>query len=69
MDIGTGIAVAGVSLTALGVFYRIMPPRTSCDSKHCQDHSGIVESIKGINSWLGKIDGKVDLILRNGKGQ
>jgi len=68
MDLGTGIAIAGISFTALGVFYRIVPPRGGCDSKHCQDHSGMVESIKGINSWMSKIDGKVDKLLRNGTG-
>ena len=67
MEIGTGIAVAGISFAALGVLYRIVPPR--CSSNHCQDHSGVIKSIENIDAWLCKIDEKVTALLRNGKGQ
>jgi hypothetical protein len=70
MEIGTGIAIAGIAFSAMGIFYRIIPPKSPLDGRqHCQDHSGIVEGLKAANVWLSKIDGKVDQLLRNGRGQ
>jgi len=68
MDIGTAIAVCGGCFSVVAIVFKVFPQR-QCEGKHCQDHSGIVESVKSVNSWLGKIDGKVDQLLRNGKGQ
>jgi len=67
MDIGTAIAICGVCFSVVAIVFKVVTPRR-CQNEHCQDHSGVVEALKGVNAWLGKIDGKVDKLLRNGTG-
>jgi len=67
VDIGTAIAICGVCFSVVAIVFKVVSPRP-CTKEHCQDHSGVVEAIKGVNSWLSKIDGKVDKLLRNGMG-
>ena len=67
MDIGTAIAICGGCFSVVAIVFKVVPPRP-CTKDHCHDHSGVVEALKGVNAWLGKIDGKVDKLLRNGSG-
>jgi len=69
MDIGTAIAVCGISFSAAAIVFKIVPDKKKCEADHCQDHSGVIKSIENIDSWLCKIDEKVTALLRNGKGQ
>jgi hypothetical protein len=68
MDVGTSIAICGGCFSVVAIVFKLVPPR-KCNEAHCQDHSGIVQSISGVNTWLKSIDDKVTLILKNGKGQ
>ena len=63
MDIGTGIAVAGIGFSVVGIVYRIIPTR---NEEHCPDHSGICKSIEALTAWLAKIELKLDRVIERG---
>lgn len=67
VDIGTAIAICGACFSVVAIVFKVVTPR-QCAKEHCQDHSGVVEALKTVNTSLNKIDVKVDKLLRNGTG-
>lgn len=78
MEIGSGVAIAGISFSAVAVLYRMLPPRkTEADKRadlrgeeganerrHCQDHSGLCASVSGLERWLKDIHDDVKSLLQ-----
>ncbi|MFH1409109.1 MAG: hypothetical protein ABIH34_04335 [Nanoarchaeota archaeon] len=80
MDLGSGVALAGVSISAAAVaITAIRVFNTKRNGKEgnsfpCKEHSGLVEGINSIRKnqerqekWLGEISGDVKILLRNTK--
>ena len=80
MDLGSGIALAGVSISAGAVAITAIrvfgSKRNGKDGNPfpCKEHSGIVECLNSIKEnqerqekWMGEISGDVKILLRNTK--
>jgi hypothetical protein len=43
MDIGTGIAISGVSFSLIMLIYRVLPPRSTKGQTHADDRAQAIE--------------------------
>lgn len=79
IDLGSGIAIAGVCISGGAVVItaiRVFGGKSNGKNRAftCAEHSGMLESLRGIKStqdrqekWLGEISGDIKSILKNGR--
>ena len=78
IDLGSGIAIAGVCISGGAVVItaiRVFGGKSNGkQSFTCTEHSGMLESLRGIRStqdrqekWLSEISGDIKSILKNGR--
>lgn len=66
MDIGTGIATGSAILGSVAVAFKILSvikPNGNGTNGHCKDHSGVCTAIDDFNTWLTKIENKLDRVI------
>ena len=64
MEIGTGIAIAGVCISLVMLVYRVLPVKQKNNPDgFCQEHSGVLKAIENIEKWLEGISKDVKRLL------
>ena len=65
MDIGSGIATGSTVLGTVAVIFKILDSRkpSGSDNVVCKDHSGVCATLKDLDTWMGKIEKKLDRVL------
>lgn len=62
MEIGTGIAIGGSIIGAVAVIFKIFGESKSTHNQ-CSQHSAIVARFDDMNTWLEKIESKLDRVI------
>ena len=63
MELGSGIALSGACISAGAVFITAIKARSGNGKAKCADHSGICTKIEDFESWLDKIERKLDRVI------
>lgn len=62
MEIGTGIAIGGSIIGAVAVIFKIFGESKSTHNQ-CSQHYAIVAKFEDMNTWLEKIESKLDRVI------
>ncbi len=67
ISIGTGLAVASVCFTFIGVFYRVIPRKNGDFNREAciEKHKAIDDKFEGFENWMARIEGKLDKAIAN----
>lgn len=65
MELGSGVAIAGVVVAGGGVAITAIRSfaKDGKSNGHCADHSGMCQRVDGFESWLDKIESKLDRVI------
>jgi hypothetical protein len=61
MDLGAAITASAAIFGIVAVIYKLVPSKNPND--HCPEHSGVCENLTTLESWLNKIEGKLDRVI------
>lgn len=61
MDIGTGLAIAGSAASIAAVFIKWIG--SNSNNKQCASHAMIAQQIINMESWLEKVEAKLDRVI------
>lgn len=62
MEIGTGIAIGGSIIGAVAIIFKIFGDTKSTHNQ-CSQHYAIVAKFEDMNTWLEKIESKLDRVI------
>lgn len=62
MEIGTGIAIGGSIIGAVAIIFKIFGDTKSTHNQ-CSQHYAIVAKFDDMNTWLEKIERKLDRVI------
>lgn len=61
MEIGTGVAIAGSIWAVAAIIMAAM--KKDNPSQTCMSHQMLAQQVKNIESWLEKVEGKLDKVI------
>ena len=64
MELGTGIAIAGISFSGMGISIALFNYLKASKSP-CQFHAMLDKQILNIENWLEKVEAKLDRVIES----